>query len=94
MAFFIPYRQKAGEAKTQLERMEEVLHPVVVFCILPLFAFANTGISLSLFISSLSFEQDGANFIGDRLGILLGSVLSGIWGYLVLRFATAKNEPT
>jgi NhaA family Na+:H+ antiporter len=45
------------------------------------------GFTMSLFIASLAFEQSGASSIimGDRLGILLGSGLSAVVGYLLLR---------
>jgi NhaA family Na+:H+ antiporter len=45
------------------------------------------GFTMSLFIASLAFEQGGAAYLGlERLGILLGSLVSGILGYVVLRF--------
>lgn len=157
-SFFIPYRKQPGQQKTELEKLEHDLQPVVAYAILPLFAFANTGVSLqgvslaslsqgvplgiaaglffgnqigvfgfswlaiklgvarlpqgaswlqmygiallcgigftmSLFISSLAFEQTGSELIvNDRLGILLGSVVSGIVGYSVLRFASRNNN--
>ena len=51
------------------------------------------GFTMSLFISSLAFEQIGtALAIDDRLGILVGSFLAGITGYLVLRFAYPAQE--
>jgi NhaA family Na+:H+ antiporter len=42
---------------------------------------------MSLFITSLAFEHTGAgeSVVADRLGILLGSFLSAIVGYLILR---------
>ena len=44
------------------------------------------GFTMSLFIGSLAFEETGANlFFDERLGIILGSLVSGIIGYLVLR---------
>lgn len=46
-ALFIPYAREPGESHTQLEKLEHDLHPAVVFGILPLFAFANTGISFA-----------------------------------------------
>jgi len=151
-AFFIPFRKEEGETLTQLEKLEHELHPSVSYCILPLFAFANSGISfdnitldafthpvsmgiaaglffgnqigvfgfswlaiklriaklpqdvgwlqlygvallcgigftMSLFVGSLAFQQSGSEIgVDDRLGILLGSLVSGIAGYLLLRF--------
>lgn len=132
-----------------LKELEHDLHGVVAFAILPIFAFANSGISLggvgieqlmhpvplgiamglfvgkqlgvfmfcwvsiklglaklpaginwgmlygaalitgigftmSLFIGSLSFEETGVNLFDERLGIIVGSVLSAIAGYMVL----------
>ena len=41
---------------------------------------------MSLFIGSLAFEQTGANLIyQDRLGIIIGSVISGTLGYFVIK---------
>ena len=49
-------------------------------------ALCGVGFTMSLFIGSLAFEETGANLIVDeRLGILLGSLLSGLVGYFVLR---------
>ncbi len=44
------------------------------------------GFTMSLFIASLAFEQGGPAYSGaERLGILGGSLLSGLAGYVVLR---------
>ncbi|MFQ5511623.1 MAG: Na+/H+ antiporter NhaA [Candidatus Krumholzibacteriia bacterium] len=44
------------------------------------------GFTMSLFIASLAFEQGGAAYLGlERLGILIGSLVSGLLGYAVLR---------
>ncbi len=41
---------------------------------------------MSLFIGSLEFEETGINLLFDeRLGINLGSLASGIVGYIALR---------
>lgn len=48
------------------------------------------GFTMSLFIASLSFDTTGMlGWDNDRLGILLGSLLSGVLGYIVL--CTAKS---
>jgi len=159
-AFFIPFRKEPGETLTQLEKLEHDLHPSVAYAILPLFAFANAGISfegitlasllhpvplgiaaglffgnqlgvfgfswlaiklgiskmpqdvswlqlygvaalcgigftMSLFVGSLAFEQGGPDFaVDDRLGIMLGSIASGILGYVVLRFFAGNQRST
>ncbi len=141
----------------RLDNLEHLLHPWVAYMVLPLFAFANAGISLegftvdrlfdsiplgiaaglflgnqigimlfcwltialgiarlpkdvtwlqlygtaiicgigftmSLFIGSLAFEHTQVDYtIDDRLGILTGSLLSAVAGYLVLRFSLTKS---
>lgn len=51
------------------------------------------GFTMSLFIASLAFEQDGGGYLGlERLGILLGTLISGLVGYTVLRFALSSRE--
>ena len=56
---------------------------------------AGVGFTMSLFISALSFEKTGVNLLFDeRLGILAGSILSGVSGYLVLRSALKKTKTT
>lgn len=46
------------------------------------------GFTMSLFISSLAFEQTSDQYIiDDRLGILVGSLLAASLGYLILRMA-------
>ncbi len=50
------------------------------------------GFTMSLFIGSLAFEETGVNLLVDeRLGILIGSLISGIAGYLVLKFSVRKD---
>lgn len=50
------------------------------------------GFTMSLFIGSLAFEQGGteAALMNDRLGILIGSSLSAICGYLYLNKVLPK----
>ena len=44
------------------------------------------GFTMSLFIASLAFEQGATAYLGlERLGILIGSFVSGLCGYIVLR---------
>lgn len=50
------------------------------------------GFTMSLFIASLAFEQGAvANFGLERLGIVSGSLLAGISGYVVFRFFLNKG---
>jgi len=153
-AMFIPMRTPDGASPAQ--QLEHRLHPWVAFGVLPVFAFANAGVTLaglspvdllrsvpmgimvglfagkqfgiflmcrlavklrlaarpegaswrqiygvailcgvgftmSIFIASLAFAETGAAYHGtERLGILVGSLVSGIAGYLVLRLAGGK----
>ena len=51
------------------------------------------GFTMSLFISALAFEDHGVNtFFDERLGIILGSVASGIAGYFILRTSLKPNS--
>ena len=50
------------------------------------------GFTMSLFIASLAFEQGSADYLGlERLGILIGSLVSGLLGYIVLRIASPSG---
>ena len=41
---------------------------------------------MSFFIASLAFEAGGGDYQGlERIGILAGSLIAGVAGYLVLR---------
>jgi NhaA family Na+:H+ antiporter len=158
LAFTIPLKHPEGKQFSPLRNLEHDLHPTVVFIILPLFAFANTGIPLegmnmealmqpepfgiamglflgkqlgvftftwaavktgiaklplnvgwleiyglsvltgigftmSLFISSLAFEEGATNLNADRLGILAGSFASALLGYVVLYFVLKNKAP-
>jgi NhaA family Na+:H+ antiporter len=154
IAFCVPMRDQQGNSP--LRALEHDLHGPVAFAILPIFAFANAGLSLqgmsvadlthpvtlgvvfglllgkpvgillfvglavglrlvqlpnrvswmqiigvacacgigftmSLFIAGLAFEHGGGeNFAGDRLGILLGSILSAVLAYLILHLSLPR----
>lgn len=56
-------------------------------------ALCGIGFTMSLFIGSLAFEETSVNQLFDeRLGILLGSLASGIIGYIVLNRSLPKNN--
>ncbi|MGB5339318.1 MAG: Na+/H+ antiporter NhaA [Gammaproteobacteria bacterium] len=77
VALFIPFRKQPGEKKTQLERLEDDLHPAVVYGILPLFAFANTGISFAgLSVDSLFHPVP----LGIAAGLFIGNQI-GVFGF-------------
>ena len=56
-------------------------------------ALCGIGFTMSLFIGSLAFEETGVNLLFDeRLGIIEGSLISGIVGYLILRFSLPDTD--
>lgn len=155
LAMFIPLRSVNSE-DSPLKELEYDLHQVVAFFVLPVFAFANAGITLagvtmeqvvhgvplgiaaglffgkqigifglcwlaikmkiaslpssvdlrvlygtaalcgvgftmSLFIGSLAFEETGVDLLFDeRLGIIVGSIASGVVGYVLLHFSLER----
>lgn len=55
-------------------------------------ALCGIGFTMSLFVGSLAFEETGVDlFFDERLGIILGSLTSGIVGFVVLR-AVLKEQ--
>lgn len=162
LALFIPMQAPkeapaSRSSESLLRNLEHALHPWVAFGVLPIFAFANAGVSIaelsitdalhsvplgiatglfvgkqvgilalcwlavqlrlaslpegvgwwhlhgmallcgigftmSLFIASLAFEQGGMDYAGlERLGILIGTLVSGFFGYILLRFTLARE---
>ncbi|MGF1763050.1 Na+/H+ antiporter NhaA [Aliivibrio kagoshimensis] len=76
IGFAIPLRGKKGEA-SPLKKIEHALHPYVAFFILPVFAFANAGISLE----GISMSDVTSMLpLGVALGLLLGKPL-GIFSF-------------
>ncbi len=158
LAMFIPLRSKTDPDVSPLKSMENDLHSVVAFFVLPVFAFANAGISfnqvgydqifhdvpmgialglfagkqigifgvcwlfiklnvaklpvgmswlslygtsalcgigftMSLFVGSLAFEETGIDqFFDERLGIIIGSLASGVLGYFVLNKSLGEKN--
>jgi NhaA family Na+:H+ antiporter len=51
------------------------------------------GFTMSLFIASLAFEQGATAYLGlERLGILIGTLISGLSGYVVLRLNSGSES--
>ena len=76
IGFAIPLKGKKGE-KSPLKKIEHALHPYVAFFILPIFAFANAGISLEgVSLSDVTSMLP----LGVALGLLLGKPL-GIFSF-------------
>jgi NhaA family Na+:H+ antiporter len=76
LGFAIPLKGNEGE-KSPLKHIEHALHPYVAFLILPIFAFANAGISLEgVSMSGLTSMLP----LGIALGLLVGKPL-GIFSF-------------
>uniref|UniRef100_UPI001F554DE8 Na+/H+ antiporter NhaA n=1 Tax=Pseudomonas mohnii TaxID=395600 RepID=UPI001F554DE8 len=83
LAFCIPLRTRNAEPSPLLT-LEHALHPWVAYGILPLFAFANAGLSLSG-VTVDSFTHDVP--MGIAVGLLLGKTL-GVFGLTWLAVKT------
>jgi NhaA family Na+:H+ antiporter len=79
-ALAIPLAPPGGEGESMLKRLEHDLHPWVAFGILPLFAFANAGVSFAG-IGAKSFVEPVK--LGISLGLFLGKQI-GVFGMLFL----------
>ena len=55
-------------------------------------ALCGIGFTMSLFIGSLAFEQTADMVFDERLGIVTGSLLSGIAGYFILKKSLPENS--
>ena len=82
-ALLIPIRPSPGapdDATSPLHRLEHALHPWVAFAIVPLFGFANAGVSLAGATLSTLAEP---LVLGIALGLFLGKqvgIFGTIWG--------------
>ncbi|WP_136679862.1 Na+/H+ antiporter NhaA [Neptunomonas sp. XY-337] len=54
-------------------------------------ALCGIGFTMSLFIGSLAFGDVADKMFDERLGIIFGSICSGIVGYLILNASLKKN---
>ncbi len=53
---------------------------------------AGIGFTMSLFIGALAFGTEAGSYaVLIRLGVIVGSLLSGVLGYLILRFSLQKK---
>jgi len=76
-ALFVPARDPQDPEHPTLMRLEHALHPWVAFGILPIFAFANAGVSLAgLSLADLLQPIP----LGIMLGLLIGKQV-GVFGF-------------
>ncbi len=81
LALFIPLRDGEKGGRSPLRELEQGLHSTVSYGILPLFAFANAGISLegirlSSLLHPLPLGIAAGLFIGKQAGVFLFSYLA------------------
>ena len=80
LGLLIPLRTKTDPDHSPLLQLEHTLHPFVAFVVLPVFAFANAGVSLSG-LSLATFMQPIP--LGIMLGLFFGKQL-GVMGLTFL----------
>jgi len=84
MAFTIPLRTRTPAQRSPLHQLENDLHPMVAYFVLPVFAFANAGVNLDkLTVESLTHPVP----VGIALGLFLGKQL-GVFGFAWLAIKT------
>lgn len=80
LAWTIPLKNKNNPANSALRLLEKKLHPWVAWFVLPIFAFANAGVTLTGATASMWF---GSVSLGIASGLFLGKQV-GIWGVTML----------
>lgn len=77
LAMFIPMRDDNAPGKSPVRDLEDAIHPSVVFGVIPIFAFANAGVSFSGLTWDAAF---GTVPLGIALGLFLGKQL-GVFAF-------------
>ncbi len=85
LAFAIPLRAEDGSG-SPLERMEHALHPWVAYLVMPVFAFANAGVSLAGLspgdlLAPLPLGIAAGLFVGKQVGVFALSWLGIATGF-------------
>lgn len=77
LAMFIPMNDARVPGRSPVRELEDAIHPSVVFAVIPIFAFANAGVSFS----GLTWESAlGSVPLGIALGLFLGKQL-GVFAF-------------
>lgn len=86
-AFFIPLRD--GRGGSPLQALEHGLHPWIAFLVLPMFAFANAGVSLAGLTPAALLQPVP---LGIAAGLVLGKAV-GVFGcsWLLIRAGWAQR---
>lgn len=80
LALFIPFRDKESSNKSPLCKLEHDLHPWVSYGVLPIFAFANagvsfTGMSFGYLTNSITLGILLGLFFGKQLGVMFATFI-------------------
>jgi len=79
VGLMIPHRRQNSFGRSPLEDLEHALHPWVVFMIVPVFAFANSGVSLTgasaMVLDPVALGIVAGLFFGKMLGVFSASAL-------------------
>lgn len=88
IALCIPMGDRNDERRSPLLYLEEKMHPWVAFAVVPIFGFANAGVSLAGITPANLIDPVP---LGVALGLLLGKQL-GVFGLaaLAIRYGVAK----
>ena len=84
LAFAIPFSPRRPTAESPSHRLERRLHKPVAYLILPLFALANTGVTID---AQSVAELSHGNSLGIALGLLIGKPL----GVVVMCLVAVKS---
>ena len=88
LAVFIPIKSKTDLNYSPLKSLEQDLHAVVAYFVLPIFAFANAGVNLT----NVNLEQALHNVpVGIALGLFVGKQ-AGVFGtcWLAIRLRLTR----
>lgn len=72
LAFAIPFSSKDDDQQSPSHKLEHLLHKPVAFIILPIFALANTGITVE---ADWLYGLTSLNSLGIAMGLILGKPL-------------------
>jgi NhaA family Na+:H+ antiporter len=94
LALTIPLKLSRGRpdnARSPLHRLEHALHPWVTFAVVPLFGFANAGVSLAgisleRLLAPVPLGIAAGLFLGKQVGVFLST-----WAVVKLRLADAPR---
>jgi len=90
LALMIPL--DGSESASPLSKLENILHPWVVYFVIPLFAFANAGVSfsglsLNIFTNTITVGIIVGLILGKQLGVLLFA-----WMAVKIKWATLPEN--